>query len=63
MKVVLGVSDTEASRQSLWKVKSFGEGGKIIPEGKNKVKAKSLRQDTETLRRWDELRITKPCSK
>lgn len=41
-------------------VKSFGEGGKIIPEGKNKVKAKSLRKNTETLRRWEELRITKP---
>lgn len=44
-------------------VKSFGEGGKIIPEGKNKVKAKSLRKNTETLRRWEELRITKPYGK
>ena len=41
-------------------VKSFGEGVKIIPEGKNKVKSKSLREDTETVRRWEELRITKP---
>lgn len=47
----------------MWKVKSFGEGGRIIPEGKNQVKAKSLRQDSETLRRLDELRITKPYSK
>lgn len=49
--------------ESLQEVKSFGEGGKIIPEGKNKVKAKSLREDTETLRRREELRITKPFSK
>jgi hypothetical protein len=41
-------------------VESFGREERVVSEGKNRGKAKSLRQDTETLGGRRSLRVTSP---